>query len=188
MEKIISLFQRNYETDHLVRNECVPGAEWVLSGEGSPTVKLDGMCCMVRDGKLFKRYEARQGKEKPADFEVATGFDPVTGKQQGWRPVTDGPEDRWHREALVDGMPPDGAYELVGPKVQGNPEGYGYHILIRHGSVPIEEDPRNFDSIRDHLASAGVEGIVWHHQDGRMVKIKARDFGMKRVPVKAGIP
>jgi len=29
MRKIISLFQRNYEGDRLVRDECVPGAEWV---------------------------------------------------------------------------------------------------------------------------------------------------------------
>jgi hypothetical protein len=25
-----------------------------------------------------------------------------------------------------------------------------------------------------------IEGIVWHHSDGRMVKIKAKDFGIKR--------
>ena len=35
MKKIISLFKRNYETDKLVRNEVVPGAEWVLQGEGT---------------------------------------------------------------------------------------------------------------------------------------------------------
>ena len=69
MEKIISLYQRNYDGDRLVRNECVQGAEWVLEGEGTATIKLDGTCCMVRDGKLFARYEVRQGKKAPADFE-----------------------------------------------------------------------------------------------------------------------
>ena len=34
MQKIISLFQRNYDGDRLVRNEVVPGAEWVIAGEG----------------------------------------------------------------------------------------------------------------------------------------------------------
>lgn len=34
MKKIISLFKRNYETDHKVRNEVVEGAEWVINGEG----------------------------------------------------------------------------------------------------------------------------------------------------------
>ena len=54
MRKIISLFQRNYDGDRLVRNEVVPGAEWVLAGEGIATRKYDGTCCMVRDGKLYK--------------------------------------------------------------------------------------------------------------------------------------
>jgi hypothetical protein len=178
--KIISLFQRNHGGDHLVRNECVPGAEWVLSGEGAATVKFDGMCCLVRDGKLFKRYELQQGKGLPEDFEPAGEADPVTGKQQDWRPVGDGPGDRWHREAADGGMPPDGTYELVGPKVQGNPEEYENHTLLRHGSTPAQDGPRDFDSIRDYLAGAGIEGIVWHHPDGRMVKIKARDFGIRR--------
>ena len=48
MKKIISLFQRNYNTDRLVRNEVVPGAEWVLAGEGTPTRKYDGVCTMIR--------------------------------------------------------------------------------------------------------------------------------------------
>jgi hypothetical protein len=37
VKKIISLFQRNYETDRRVRDEVVPGAEWVLAGEGVAT-------------------------------------------------------------------------------------------------------------------------------------------------------
>ena len=43
MRKIITLFQRNYDGDRLVRDEVVPGAEWVLAGEGAPTRKWDGM-------------------------------------------------------------------------------------------------------------------------------------------------
>jgi hypothetical protein len=65
LKKIISLFQRNYDGDRLVRDEVVPGAEWVLAGEGDATRKLDGTCCMIRDGKLFKRYEVKQGKKPP---------------------------------------------------------------------------------------------------------------------------
>lgn len=37
MKKIISLFQRNYDGDRLVRNEVTPGAEWVINGEGTAT-------------------------------------------------------------------------------------------------------------------------------------------------------
>ena len=187
MEKIISLYQRNYDGDRLVRNECVPGAEWVLEGEGMATVKMDGTCCMVRDGKLFARYEVRQGKKAPAGFEPTTEVNPVTGRQQGWRPVGENPQDHWHQEAVKDGMPPDGMYELLGPKVQSNPEGYQHHTLVPHGSVPAQDAPREFDALRDYLADGRIEGIVWRHPDGRMVKIKGRDFGIKRaIPTPQG--
>lgn len=185
MRKIISLFQRNYDGDRLVRNEVVPGAEWVLAGEGTATRKYDGTCCMVRDGKLYRRYEVKPGGKPPVDFEPANDVDENTGKQQGWVPVGDGPEDRWHRMAFSnfreDGTAPDdGTYELVGPKVQGNPEGYLVHALIRHGDQGIYGDPRQYEHIREYLATHNIEGIVWHHPDGRMVKIKGKDFGLKR--------
>ena len=97
MKKIISLFQRNYDGDRLVRDEVVPGAEWVIAGEGRATVKLDGTCCMVRNGVLYKRYDAKKGKMPPAGFEPAQEPDPVTGHWPGWLPVGDGPDDQYHR-------------------------------------------------------------------------------------------
>ena len=62
MKKTVSLFQRNYDGDRLVRDEIVPGAEWVAAGEGVATRKFDGTCCMVRDGKLFIKADARLGR------------------------------------------------------------------------------------------------------------------------------
>jgi hypothetical protein len=189
MKKIISLFQRNYDGDRLVRNEVVPGAEWVLAGEGVATRKFDGTCCMIRDGKLYKRYEVKPGGTPPKNFEPENEVDENTGKQQGWVPVGDGPEDRWHREAKVTGrnwvvpaaqFAEDGTYELIGPKVQGNPEQCVEHYLVRHGCEELPSCPRDYDGIRRWLSTNNVEGIVWHHPDGRMVKIKAKDFGLKR--------
>jgi hypothetical protein len=179
MQKIISLFQRNYDGDRLVRDEIVPGAEWVVAGEGVATRKYDGTCCLVRDGKLYKRYDAKKGKTPPAGFEAAQDApDPVTGHWPGWLPVGDGPEDRWHREAFQDNAPPaDGSYELIGPKVQGNAEGWDYHYLVPHGANVLNDAPRTFVALSLYLAGGNMEGIVWHHPDGRMVKIKARDFG-----------
>lgn len=198
MRKIISLFCRNYGGDNLVRDEVVIGAEWVLAGEGIPTRKWDGTCCMIRGGKLYKRYEVKpsgSGRFYPAGFESAC-FDEFTGKEQGWLPVGDGPEDRWHREAGVmlnwpvdavkwQTLTPvdatDGTYELLGPKVQGNPEGFAHHILLPHGKHPLGDDvPRDFAGLREWLRGHPIEGIVWHHEDGRLVKLKAKDFGIKR--------
>lgn len=205
MKKIISLFQRNYDGDRLVRNEVVPGAEWVLAGEGVATRKYDGTCCMVRNGKLYKRHEVRVKNPPgtgavqtqtgaswvyltnlPAGFEPATEVNPVTLKQQGWVPVGDGPEDQWHREAweyLAFVELVDGTYELVGPKVQNNPDGFKMHTLVFHDlAEDLDDCPRDFDGIKSYLAERDIEGIVWHHQDGRMAKIKKKDFGLKRKP------
>lgn len=207
MKKIISLYQRNYDGDRLVRDEVVPVAEWVLAGEGRATRKYDGTCCMVRDGKLYKRLDVRPGKTPPPDFEEEQ-HDETTGKRFGWVPVGDGPEDKWHRDAFdrgnvgylsnpqsIDPTPPDGTYELLGPKVQGNSEGFNpadHHVLVMHGyesyvDRPLADSvPRDFEGLRRWLSEHDWEGIVWHHPDGRMVKIKAKDFGLKRPSASRG--
>jgi hypothetical protein len=179
MQKIISLFRRNHENDRLVRNEIVPGAEWVLNDEGVATVKYDGTSCMVRDGRLFKRYDAKLGRKPPSGFEQSGEPDPITGRVQGWVPVGSGPEDRWHREAFYgQGIESNGTYELCGPKIQGNPQGFNAHVLIPHGRACLVLPDRTFDGIKAYLSENPIEGIVWHHPDGRMVKIKRRDFGL----------
>jgi hypothetical protein len=179
MNKIVSLFQRNYDGDRLVRDEVVPGAEWVIDGEGQATRKFDGTCCLIRNAQLYKRYDAKQGKTPPANFEPAQDYDPVTGHMPGWVPVGDGPEDRYHREAF-DAEPTllhaEGTWELCGPKVQGNPEGFSRHILVKHGCESLDDAPRTFDALKAYLHDRKIEGIVWHHPDGRMVKIKRKDF------------
>ncbi len=179
MEKIISLFKRDYDGNRQVIDEVVPGAEWVTDGEGRATVKIDGTCCMVRDGKLYKRYDAKKGKVPPPDFESAQELDPVTGHHPGWVPVGDDPTDKYHQEALArEDYLPNGTYELIGPKVQGNPYKRDTHILVRHGSQGIEA-PRSFSELLEFFEENLIEGIVWHHPDGHMVKIKRRDFGLK---------
>jgi len=181
MIKVISLFKRNYEGDRLVYPEVVEGAEWVVVGEGVATEKLDGTSCMIRDGKLYKRYDAKKGKTPPPGFEPVQNPDAVTGHWPGWLPVTDAPDDRWHREAWDHGgmFLPDGTYELLGPKVQGNKYMLPQHILRRHGDVKLNA-PRDFKGLKRFFEeNPEFEGIVWHHPDGRMVKIKRKDFGLK---------
>lgn len=181
MKKIPSLFQRNYDGDHLVRDEVVSEAEWVIAGEGVATRKWDGTACMVRNGRLYKRYDAKQGKTPPAGWEPCEEApDPHTGHWPGWVPVGISAEDRWHREAFAEfeGGPTDGdgTYELVGPKVQGNPEKFARHRLIPHGDYILENVPCDYAGIRAYLSREEIEGIVWYHPDGRMAKIKRRDF------------
>ncbi len=182
MKKIPTVFDRDWNGDRSrVVNQVHEGCEWVPAGEGWPTRKIDGTSCMVRDGKLYKRREIRENEVMPKDFEPAE-YDDTTKKMVGWVPVGDGPEDRWHREAFaLWSRLDDGTYELVGPKIQGNPEGYSRHELIAHDQLQLGADiPRTFEGLRDWLATQDAEGVVFHHPDGRMAKIKGRDFGHKR--------
>ena len=181
MKKIPTLFERDWDGD---RSRVVPivhaGCEWVLAGEGTATRKMDGTSCMVRDGKLYKRRELRKGDKVPPLFEQAD-YDEETGKTVGWVPCDIGPEDRWHMEAFERDQPlEDGTYELVGPKVQGNPEKYPHHELVWHGHMIMEDAPRSYEELREYMSKVDVEGIVWHHPDGRRAKLKLRDFGIKR--------
>ena len=181
MKKIISLFKRDYTGTRTVYNEIVAGAEWVQDGEGISTVKIDGTSCLVKDGNLYKRYDAKNGKTPPDGFIPAQDPDPITGHWPGWIIVGDGPQDKWHREAFAKSQfENESTYELIGPKIQGNPYGLEQHVLIKHGAWLFEnEPPRTFDGLRDFFEKEKVEGIVWHRGNGDMVKIKRRDFGFE---------
>jgi len=189
MRKIPSLFKRNYDGDRLVRDEVVEGSEWVLNGEGLATVKWDGTACMMRDGVLFKRFDRKRNKRgemKPAP----KGWEPCeaepnehTGHWPGWVPIGGGDEDRWFRETPHSGLL-DGTYELTGPKIQGNPYERSVRSFKRHGFAELHKDPRTYEDIRKFLDRCHIEGIVWHHPDGRMVKIKRKDFGFTWPPPK----
>ena len=181
MQKIISLFKRDYEGTRLVLNELAEGAEWVVAGEGIATEKIDGTAALWRDGKLYKRYDAKKGKTPPANFEPAQEPDPITGHWPGWLPVSDtAPEDKWLRACLANSkdLINGATYEAIGPKIQGNKYNLLEHILRKHGDVILQGVPRDFDGLKQYLDEhPQYEGIVWHHQDGRQVKLKRRDFG-----------
>lgn len=187
MQKIPTLFERNWDGDRLVRDEITPGCEWVVAGEGYATRKFDGACCAWDGARLLKRYELKRGRSAPPGFIACAAPDPVTGDEPGWLLVGDGPEDQYHREALarVDySLLPPGTYELCGPKIQKNPERFAVHMLVGHCSTSYPAFPRTFDEIREALRSMDVEGIVWrrYHRGGHwdLAKIKCRDFGILR--------
>lgn len=187
MKKIPSLFKRNYDGDRLVYDEVVPGCEWVLDGQGISTRKWNGTSCMIKDGILYKRYDAKNGKIPPINFIPAQDFDKETGHWPGWVPVGNNMDEKWHIEAfnkLINSeisFQNGQTFELCGPKIQGNPEGFHEHILIPH---PLPGDgcshcPRDFHGIKEYLRDNKIEGIVFHHADGRMCKIKRKDFGFR---------
>lgn len=182
MKKIPTLFERSWDGDRRVRDEVTPKAAWVVAGEGVATEKIDGTSCLWQRG-LWKRRELKKGQLAPLGFQAAGEVDAETGKQAGWVLCSGKADEVWHTQALetcsttvfVDGQ----TYELVGPKVQGNPYGLKQHTLRRHGDVKLEGVPRSFEELREWLSDHPFEGVVWHHADGRMAKIKRRDFGLE---------
>lgn len=179
MQKIPTIFVRDMSRQPaLVTPEWHRDCAWVAAGEGIATRKYDGTCCMIRSGKLYRRRELRAGDSTPENFE-STGTDETTGKTVGWVPVGNGPDDRWHREAFSASLG-DGTYELLGPKIQGNKDGRKCHVLQAHSMARTYPDAqRDFEGLRAFLEVENIEGLVWHHPDGRMAKIKRKDFGIK---------
>ena len=182
MQKIPSLFKRDFEGNpHYVTREIDPVCQWVIDGEGKATRKWNGTACMIKSGLLYKRYDAKNGKTPPNGFIPAQEPDPITNHWPGWLLVCEIPEDKWHRAALENASDTkqelkDGTYELLGPKIQGNSEKMLVHVLEPHGVTILEDAPRTFDSLKKYLQHKEIEGIVWHHEDGRMAKIKKSDF------------
>jgi hypothetical protein len=183
MQKIPTLFERDWEGDRSrVTEQVVPGCEWVLEGEGVATRKYDGTCVMFDGEKWWARREVKDGKPTPPGF-ISSGHDHVTLKNVGWEPIEQSSFAKFHAQALLDTefRAQPGTYELCGPKVQGNPEHFDSHVLIRHADADPYIVPRTFGGMRDLLMELDVEGFVFHHEDERrMAKIKGRDFGLKR--------
>ncbi|MFD8820798.1 hypothetical protein ACFV1C_00265 [Streptomyces sp. NPDC059605] len=184
MEKIPTLFVRDFSTQPAyVLPKVTPGCEWVTAGEGEATRKYDGTCTMLdQAGQWWARREVKPGKNPPPDY-LLVEEDPVTGKRVGWEPIEQSSFAKYHAEALANcKVETSGTYELLGPKINKNPDDFEQHVLLPHGWAPfsVRQDyataPRDHTGLRDWLHARPYEGIVWHHADGRMAKIKGKDF------------
>jgi hypothetical protein len=186
VKKIPTVLVRNPDDRAHVLDEVTPGCEWVLNGMGIATRKIDGTCMMFdENARWWARREVKPGKPTPDNF-VPVEYDEVTGKTFGWEPVEQSGFARWHAEATAYSFPiRQGTYELIGPKINGNPECRPRHELIHHtyelnglrieGFVSHTVD--EIKSIVRAYGERGWEGIVWQNPDGRMAKLKAHDLG-----------
>ena len=182
MKKIPSLFKRDYKNTKLVYNEVVEGCEWVINGEGIATRKYDGTACAIINGKLYKRYDVKEGRKVPENAIPCQEPDKITGHWPHWILCDrNKKDDKYFLEAFNNlSNKIDGTYELCGPKINSNLENYNIHKLIKHGDYIFLGFPTDFEKIKEKLKDLDIEGIVWHHPDGRMCKIKKKDFGFKR--------
>lgn len=83
MKKIPTLFERFYENHKIVgvKSEFTDLKCAAAFYFGIPTVKFDGSCCAIIDGKFYKRYDAKNGKPIPENaIKCQEDPDPITGK------------------------------------------------------------------------------------------------------------
>ena len=189
MQKIPTLYIRDKANPKRVTREVDPDCQWVIDGEGVATTKWDGSACLIRDSLLYRRHRVKPGKAKPPGW-VHWDFERPEESGHGWAPVGDSTADQYHREgrawAWGPYTPADGTYELVGPSLQSNPHHLSCHQLWAHGDTKFPVAPTGFDELPNWFKGLHpMEGLVWHHPDGRMAKIKRRDFGL-RWPVLKG--
>lgn len=193
MKKIPTIFKREFEDNHVVRAlpEVTEGLEYVLK-YGIATVKFDGACCAVINGKFYKRYDAKNGKPVPKNAIMCQPeADPVTGHLPCWVPVDENdPADKWFVKAYRDtlriidggftngGGLVDGTYEAVGKHFNGNPYNIDTDYIIPHGDDRIKVG-RSFEQIRDFLERNMIEGIVFWISGKPAAKIKRSDFGFE---------
>lgn len=192
MKKIPTLFERVYEGHKIVdiKNVITPGCEEALA-RGIPTVKYDGSCCAIIDGKFYKRYDCKKGKTPPDGAIACCAPDPITGHWPHWVKVDENnPSDKWLIEAYNNSVK-DGAKlvdetcEAVGPHFRGNPYNISYDILISHGMHIItnlyltSNVHASFEKIRKYLSNNPIEGIVFWLDGEPICKIKRTDFGFE---------
>jgi hypothetical protein len=181
VNKIPTVFLRDENSRAHVTPTPNPACLWVLMGEGVATRKYDGTCVRLDDdGTWWARREVKPGKTPPPNY-VPVTVDENTGKTMGWEPIEQSAFAKFHAEAVdvAVGVLRGGTYELVGPRINGNPECAVVHRLVAHSTADEFPDaPRDYDGLRAYLTDPAFvhEGIVWHHPDGRMAKLKRKDF------------
>jgi len=196
MKKISTLFKKDPNDLGKVLNELNPENEWVINGEAIATRKFDGIASAIISGEPYKRFDVKKGKTVPEGAIPCQEPDEKSGHHPHWLKCDrNKPEDKYFFEAfdaLEDKQ--DGTYELCGETISTerfsqnfNVEKVIGHKFIKHGSEILELPGLTYEAIKEFLEKTenDIEGIVFHHKtDGRMCKIRKKDFGIVRGRVK----
>ncbi len=190
MKKIPTLFLR--ENGRLT-NIINPAAEWIMTEPSVPYRKWDGTCVKFKNNMWFARREVKSNQTVPSGFQLEE-HDPITKKSFGWVSIFNSSFLKYFKEAIElspyendlygtnYGFIP-GSYELMGPKINGNPEKLDNHRLMRHAASPvlgdltlIDYNNNPFNQLKTALTALPVEGVVWYGDEGKRVKLKRKDF------------
>jgi hypothetical protein len=195
MKKISTLFKKDPNDLGVVTSEVAPENAWVFEGDAIATRKFDGLACAIINKQLYKRFDVKKGRVVPEGAIPCQGPDEFTGHHPHWVLCDrNKPEDKYFFEAVdamnANGGREDGTYELCGETISTerfsknlNVEKVQGHKLIKHGSEILNIPDLSFEGLKKFLEdpSNDIEGIVFHHKsDGRMCKLRKKDFKIKR--------
>lgn len=152
------------------------------------TAKMDGTCCLIRDGAIFARQDVKNLANAPLGWFPSDGTElDKNGYMIGFRPLDAKKGDKWHIMALYgegearfleyDAHTKTFRYvirpirdfngltcELLGPSVNGNKHKLEKHAYIIHGSVLVDAPWESHKVLQEWLDGPGkiYEGIVIH--------------------------
>lgn len=209
MKKMPIIFDMTFDNEgerevlHTIREEIRDLVNKTLA-EGNrivPTFKRDGTAVFCdADGKWFTRRAVKTGKQAPEGF-IALETDPNTGTTFGWEPKESSPMKKFLNKAIEKFIQDNGVepprnttFELLGPKINGNPEHVDADELRIHGN----EKATNFPTIQEILVNnepfemlkpiftdfraRHIEGVVFWtaDEDGNLIeprfKVRCKDF------------
>lgn len=195
MKKIPTLFSRVFDDNRItgILPEITEGCENAFL-YGEATMKIDGSCCAIINGELYKRYDAKNGKPVPdGAIKCQNETDPITGHLPCWvKCDRNNPADKWFWNAydetykriqhgllgfMRDSVKlSDGTYEATGEHFNGNPYKCKSDCLILHGKIELNVK-RTFEGVKKYLDENYIEGIVFWLDGKPVCKIKRTDFG-----------
>lgn len=173
MEKIASI---------ITNGKINTAYDWVLAGKGTATQMWDGIPYAVINGAPYRHVVTAR---LVPDMLLSGSYD---GQFWGWEPVPAEDAVFWPVWKRYDRHHWNWSYEVVGPEINGNPEGWPSDTaatMIPHGTLIIQALKRpTLDTIREYLSTHDVEGIVWwknvNDLDCEKVKVQQSDLKLKR--------
>ncbi len=187
MRKIPTIFKRDASQNGRIIDEYVVNTADLVGAMA--TEKIDGMNIRVTVRNFtVVRVEKRRNPDKIQKYK---------GILEPWYvDASESSEDKWIMDAVKNtdfSAIPDGEWsgEAVGTNIQGNPLNLPTNrvVFFTLGQAPIFPDvPTTFEELKAWLPvqkskygnDCGIEGIVWHCNDGQMMKIKTKDFTGER--------
>lgn len=184
MKKIETIFKRDWDGNRKIIDD--PIIDLQILRNCIATEKLDGtnVRVTIRNG-MAVRLEKRRNPNKEQK---------LLGITEPW--YKDADENDKGDKHLFDALKntdvsilPEGEYsgEAIGINIQGNPLNLSANkiVFFSLGQAPVFENvPTSFEELKTWLPAqksrygnnCGIEGIVWHCDNGDMYKIKIKDF------------